>query len=270
MKKNSIFRWLLLTVWLVLLSDTTAGASNEQKVMDLAEILTQEEEADLQEQLYRISETYQCDVAAVTTDSCEGKSPQDYTDDFYEEAGYGYGASEDGIILMISMGERQFHLATRGLDIRIFTDYGLEVIDHQITGDLSDGAYAHAFETYGDLAETFIKEYQTTGMAFDTNHTYKEKMGIGVRAAIAAAVGIVLAALVVSCLYAQLRTVRTKNRAHEYVRSGSFRVTRERDVYLYSNVSKTRKPEDNGGGGGGSSTHTTSSGKSAGGRTGSF
>lgn len=261
---------LLLTFLLVMTMGMTAAAENDQKVVDMADILTTQEEEKLQNMLQEIAEKYQCDAAVVTTETCEGKSAQDYTDDYYDANDYGYGSTDDGIILMVCMGERQFHLATRGTAITMFTDYGLEVIDNQITEYLTDGDYYKAFKTYGDLVDEFIEEYETTGKAFDVRHAYKEKMEIGLRVLISAAVGLVLAVIVVVSLFAQLRTVAVEKRAHEYVRSGSFRVTRERDLYLYRTVSRRRKEKSSGGGGGGSSTHKTSGGSRAGGRTGSF
>ncbi len=270
MKKYNGLRILLLTFLLVCTFGMTAAAENDRKVVDMADLLTDEEEDKLQEQLAEISEKYQCDVVAATTDSCGGQSPQDFTDDFYYENGYGYGNDIDGIILMVSMEERKFHLATRGKAIQIFTDYGLEQIDDRITGYLSDAEYYDAFKKYGELAETFIKEYEKTGEGFDVNKLFKEKMSIGLRLLISVAAGLVAAVAVFFALRAQLKSVGVEKRAQEYVRDGSFHVTRSRDVFLYRTVHKERKPDPPKGGGGGSSTHRTSGGGSAGGRTGSF
>lgn len=246
------------------------SAENSQKVVDSADLLDDAQEKKLQERLLGIAEKYQCDVVVATTNSCGGKSPQDYTDDFYYQNGYGYGNDINGIILMVSMKERKFHLATRGkANTVIFTDYGLEQIDEQITGYLSDGEYSKAFLKFADLAEDFIKEAEQ-GEPFDVGHEYKEPMSIGVRILISVGAGLVAAVLVVVVLFMQLRSVAPKHEAQEYVRNGSFHVTRERDIFLYRTVNRRKIETNTGGGGGGSSSHSTSDGGSAGGHTGSF
>lgn len=267
-------RCLFLLGWAAALMMTfafgiCASAENPQKVTDGADLLTTEEEEKLQERLAQIAETYECDVAVATTDSCGGKSPQDYTDDFYYENGYGYGEDIDGIILMVSMGERKFHLATRGKAIRIFTDYGLEQIDEAITEYLSDGEYYDAFTEYADMVEEFIIEAEN-GTPYDVDHEYERPMEWWFRILISMAVGIVAALVVFLVLRHQLKSVAPGRQAAEYVRDGSFRVKRERDVFLYRTVSRHKIERHEDGGGGGSSTHSTSDGGSAGGHTGSF
>lgn len=267
MKKTNWIKGLFLTLLLVLSFGMTSLADNDRKVVDMADLLDDSEEEKLQEQLLEIAEAHRCDVVVATTDSCEGKSPQDFTDDFYYENGYGYGDEIDGIILMVSMEERKFHFATRGRAIRIFTDYGLQRMDDLISEDLSDGAYYSAFERFGDLAEQFMVEYEEEGRPFDVGHEYEEKMSMGVRLLIALGVGLVISLIVFLVLLGQLKTVAPEKRAHEYIRKGSFRVTRARDIFLYNTVNRRKKEKNSGGG---SSTHSTSDGGSAGGHTGSF
>lgn len=271
-RKRKLFS-VLLPVFAVLLSFVTALpalAEGRQKVVDMADLLDEEQEEKLQEQLSGIADKYQCDVAVVTTNSCEGKSPRNYTDDYYEQNGYGYGKNYDGIMLMVSMGERKFHLATQGKAMSVFTEYGLQKIDDLISGKLSDGKYYAAFKKFGELTEEFILEAQK-GTPFDEKHEYRERMGIGLRLGIAFAAGVVIAAIVLLVLFGQLRSVGTEKNAREYVREGSFHLTRQRDIFLYRTVSRIKKEKPKSGGGvGGSITHTTSGGRSAGGHTGSF
>lgn len=260
--------WLVFSICLVWCAVLPASAENAQKVADGADLLEEDQEERLQEQFTKIAEKYACDVAVVTTDSCGGKSPQDYTDEYYRQNGYGYGENRDGIILMVSMGERKFHLATRGTAVTVFTDYGLQRIDDMISGDLSDGEYYEAFRTFGELTEEFILEAEK-GKPFDVHHEYKEKMGTGLRILIAFIAAAIVTSGVFLILIRQLKSVGTKKMAQEYVRPGSFQVTYQRDIFLYRTVSRVRK-ENHQGGGGGSTTHAAPGGGRAGGHTGSF
>ncbi|MCI6866590.1 MAG: TPM domain-containing protein [Lachnospiraceae bacterium] len=264
-KMSRLFAFLLAAI-ISLSFALSVLAVNETKIVDMADLLDEEEENALQRQFVKIAEEYECDVVVVTTDSCGGKSPQDYTDDYYYENGYGYGQDIDGIMLMVAMKERKFHLGTRGAAIDIFTDYGLQRIDDLITPDLSDGEYYKAFKKFGELAKEFIAEAETKE-PFSEAHPYKEKMGLGLRLLISLIAGLVAAVIVLAVLFGQLRSVRTKREAQDYVRDGSFHVKRKRDLYLYSTVTKIKKEKPQSSG---SSTHSTSDGGRAGGHTGSF
>ncbi len=70
---------------------TVAYAENSDRVVDNADLLTDAEEASLEEQYTQIAEKYQYDIAVVTTNTLNGKSAQDYADDYYYDNGYGYG-----------------------------------------------------------------------------------------------------------------------------------------------------------------------------------
>ena len=80
-------------------------------------------------------------------------------------------------------------------------------------------------------------------------------------------IGIALAFATVSFMTKGLKSVRKKESAADYVVPGSMRLTRNEDVFLYSNVSKTAKVQDNSDSSSGSSygssgSHESSSGNS--------
>ncbi len=268
---SCVLTGMVLSLFLSSCAGLFARAANDVKVVDEAGLLLPDEEEALQNRLFEIAERFQCDAAVVTVKSCGGMDVQRFTDLYYYENGYGYGPEIDGIMLLVSIGDRRFHLATRGSVIDAFTDYGLEVIDDAITPSLSEGAYAEAFETFADLTEEFLEE-AAEDMPYDTNHTYREPMNAWLRILIAAVIGLAAAGGTLAVLIRQLRSVRTGREARDYVRSGSFRVTRAYDLFLYRTVTKRRvEHAPSGGGGGGSMTHSApGGGGSAGGRSGSF
>lgn len=251
---------LILTALLLLAGMPCTVYANGQKVADQADLLTEEEENQLQERLAEISNRYQCDVVAATTNSFDGKDRQTYTDDYYYESGYGYGKNLDGIILMVNLNAREFHYATRGSAIRIFTDRRLEQIDDVVTPYLSSGEYAKAFLKYADMAEKYLK--------LAAEGESEDGLSEGTQLLIAVIIGAVVTGIVLLILFGQMRTVRPKGYAKEYVRARSFRVTGARDLYLYRTVSKHRIEKNDGGGG--STTHASAGGGRSGGRGGSF
>ena len=58
-------------------------------------------------------------------------------------------------------------------------------------------------------------------------------------------IGIVVGLIVAFSLKAQLKSVRKRYTAHEYIREGSVRIKRVGDFYLYRNVVRTRRQQNN-------------------------
>lgn len=68
------------------------------RLVDRADLLSELEEEELEARLDEISERQQADVVVVTVNSLDGKSAQDYADDFYDYNGYGIGTDKSGWI----------------------------------------------------------------------------------------------------------------------------------------------------------------------------
>ena len=83
-------------------------------LIDDANLLTANEYDTLLEILEDVSTRGQCEVAVVTVNSLGSKSAMAYADDFFDDNGYGYGDNDDGVLLLISMGEREWHITTHG------------------------------------------------------------------------------------------------------------------------------------------------------------
>lgn len=236
-----------------------------ERLVDGADLLDSNEEASLVKMLDEISERQQCDVAVVTVDGLKGKTPQAYADDFYDYNGYGMGADDDGMLLLVSMEDRDWYITTYSFGETALTDAGIEYISEKFLPDLSDGDYADAFMIYAKLCDQFITQAKE-GKPYDIGNMPKEKMSL-IWIPISIAIGFVLALIVTGVMRLQLKTVRRQAAAASYIKPGSRNITISRDIFLYRNVIRTKRPENNGGG---SSTHTSSSGRSHGGGGGKF
>ena len=101
-------------------------ARQYDRVVDLAGVIDSHTLAELNRMADEVSEKYACDVAAVIVKSLGGKSVVEYADDFYDYNGYGYGQNKDGILLLLSLEERDFNFTGEGYGAVAFTDYGRE------------------------------------------------------------------------------------------------------------------------------------------------
>lgn len=237
------------------------------RLVDKADLLSSTEEAELLAKLDEISERQYCDVAIVTVDSLEGKTATAYADDFYDYNGYGMGTGDSGILLLISMENRDWAITTYGFGIQAFTDAGQEYITERFLPDLSNGDYAAALDRFTLLVDQFLTQAKT-GSPYDKGNLPRTPLGVaGTLAAIG--VGILTAWIIVSIMKSKLKSVRPRQNATDYVRAGSMKLTVVQDLFLYRTLSRTARPKDSGSGGG-SSTHTSSSGRSHGGSSGKF
>ena len=237
------------------------------RLMDDADLLTDSEETSLLSQLDNISENQEMDIVVVTTDSLEGYTPQEYADNVFDYCGYGIGDNRDGLLLLVSIEDNDWHISTSGYAITAFTDAGREYMSEQFLPYLSDGEYYKAFSTYADLCDQFITQAKTDE-PYDVGNLPKEPFKIWFNVLIALGIGFVFAIIVVLYMKSKLKSVRFQPAASSYVRNGSMNITQSGDFFLYSHLDRRERPKDNDSGG--SSTHTSSSGSTHGGGGGKF
>lgn len=262
MKK--LIAFLLVLCLCVATASTVFAKADLPRLVDNADLLSNGEESRVLAALDEISERQEVDIVVVTTDSLDGKSPMAYADDFLDYNGYGFGANHDGILLLVSMEDRDWWISTTGFGITAITDAGLEYISDQFLFDLSNEYYEDAFMTYAELCDEFITQART-GEPYDASNLPKEPFGFFSNLLFALVFGFVVAFIVTAVMKGQLKSVRYQSAASNYVKNGSLNVTESRDLFLYRQVSRRAKPKNNG-----SSTHRSSSGRSHGGGGGKF
>lgn len=274
-KMNHKILFVLLFT-LVLLAGSVmpvSAADGPERLVDMADLLSDSEESDLLNMLNEISERQQLDIVIVTTDSLEGYTAEQYADDFYDYNGYGFGNSADGILFLISMEERDWSISTTGYGITAFTDAGQAYIIEVILSDLSDGYYASAFTRFANLCDDYITQART-GNPYDIDNMPKEPFEFGVSLAVSFIAAFVIALIATGIMRSRLKSVRSQSKADDYIRSGSMQLTRKNDLFLYRHVSRREKPKESSSGSsgssGGSTTHRSSSGTTHGGSSGKF
>lgn len=247
-------------------ADTDGFSDKYYRVNDLAGLLSDSEEAALLATLDEISLRQKMDVTVATVEDLDGYSTAaEYADAVYEFCDYGYGKSRDGLLLLISMEDRDWAISTCGFGITAFTDAGIAYISKQIKPDLSDGNYAAAFDTYAKLCDRFITQAKT-GTPYDKGNLPREPLSM-IWIPLSVVIGVVLALVIVGVMKGKLKTVRSQAAATSYMKKDSLAVTDSSDLFLYHTVTRSEKAKDSDSG---SSTHTSSSGTTHGGGSGKF
>lgn len=267
MKKKIISLLLVLALCLgmtfsVSAEDAEGFANDYCRVQDMAGLMTDSEEAKLNDILDELSIRQKMDVVVVTTNTLDEKTVQEYADDIYDYGNFGYGQDKDGILLLISLGEENdCYISTCGYGITAFTDAGIKYISKEMTSDLKNENYFSAFQTFSELCDEFITQARN-GKPYDRKSLPKEPLS-PIWILISLGVGVVLSLIIVGRMKAQLKTVRFQAAAGSYVKDDSLDITESRDMFLYETTSKTAKEKKSSSGG--SSTHTSSSGRTHGG-----
>lgn len=273
--KNRIAAWLM-TLGFVLsavffCASTVTAEDDMIRIADWAELLSESEEAELSDCLDEISERQKLDVVIVTVDSLEGANVTAYADDFFDYNGYGFGENKDGILFLISMEERDWCISTSGYGITAFTDAGQEYLSEKFLPYLSDGEYAEAFRTFAVWCDDYITQARA-GTPYDVDNVPTEPFSPLGALIIAVVIGLIVAFIATGIMRLGLRSVFSEPKADSYIKKDSLNLTKNYDLFLYRNVTRTERQRETStaSSSGGSTTHTSSSGNIHGGSKGKF
>ncbi|MDE7184029.1 MAG: TPM domain-containing protein [Lachnospiraceae bacterium] len=267
--KNKISVFILMLVCCLSFGMVvSADEENAVRLMDMADLLTDTQESRILAVLDEISDRQRLDIVVVTTNSLDGKTPVAYADDFYDENGYGFGAERDGVLLLVSMEDRDWRISTFGYGITVFTDAGMDYMSDQFVPDLGDGSYEEAFICFAHLCDQFITQARVD-TPYDAGILPKMPFSVGDNLSRALLMGLFAAVMITLIMRCSMKSVRLQPTATAYVKRGSMHVTESRDLFLYSHVDRSMRQEQRSSGGG-SQTHTSSSGRTHGGRGGKF
>lgn len=250
------------------------SARQLDRVVDQAGVIDAARLASLNALADEVSEKYACDVAVAFVSTLGGKYVVDYADDFYDYKGYGYGENDDGILLLVSVGEREFAETTYGYGKTAFTDYGMtHYLEPRFTPYLGSDDWGGAAEQFINDAGVLLKQARE-GKPYDTQSQQREQKSFKdvapVAAVISAVIGFFSGGIPTAAMKRKMKSVEKNYGAANYAK-GPLNLRYKDDRFLYANVSKTRiVHEESRGGGGGSSVHFSSSGRSHGGSHGKF
>ena len=257
-----IIPMLLILVLIISLSCGVSAANH--KVIDEVGLLTSRDIEELEQIAQNLSDVYQLDAAIVIVDSLDGKTVEAYADDYYDYNGYGVGEESSGVLLLIAMNERKWHVTTHAEGTTAVTYEELGSLEEDMVNFLTEGDYYNAFMTYLGFLQSEFDFYRT----YECGFTLK---GFATSLMISIVIGAVVSGIVILIMRSGMNTVKKQYGAGTYIVDDSYDLYRCQDIFLYSRTTKTRKAESSSGSSsGGSRTHTSSSGRSHGGRGGSF
>ena len=215
------------------------AAENTEFLYDEADLLTPEEEAALLKKLASVSTKYEAQIIVATIASMDGGNIDTYVDYVYDSMGFGYGENHDGVLILVCMDPREYRILSNGFAGVAIDPDDISKISDEIVGNLSDGDYAGAFDEFVDECAYYLDGH-INGFPFNA----------GKSLAISLIVGVVIGLIVAFVLKGQLKSVHSQSRAQEYLKNGSMHVNLSNDMFLYRNVTRTKKQSSSSGSGG--------------------
>lgn len=249
MKRTILSALLAMLFCICLVLPFGVDAAGEQLVYDAAELLDAYEEEALELHLQDISQRCQAQILVCTVSSLNGYDVDSYVDVVYDSMGFGYGENRDGVLLLVCMDLRQYRILSNGYAGAAISNADIGDIGDAIVSDLSDGNYFDAFWTFADECDYYLDGY-INGYPFP----------VGTCFVVSLVVGVVVALISLLVMRYKLKSVRRQNRAANYVRPGSMRVTLQRDIYLYRTVTRRKKESSSSSGSSGSGGSSRSRG----------
>ncbi len=237
MKKTLIIT--VLAIILSLIMPIVSFASPDMPpypVDDEADVLSDYEETCLVNKLIHLIKEHRMDFAIVIIDDLGTQTPYSYADSYYHNNGRGFGKDKSGILLFLAMSSRDYYIYTYGEAENKFRDSELDELEDAMLPHFGDDEFYDGFMAYADACDS--------ALSFDVLGSLL----------IAVVIGAVISLIIVFSMKNKLKSVRPQKTASNYVRQGSFMLTKDLDLYLYRTVTRTRRADNNSGGrsGGGS------------------
>ena len=264
---------LLLLVPSKVLADT-GDSGLPFYVSDVAEILSDGQRQDLESTAEKISSQYGCGVYIVTLDDYrEYDSKSDmfsFAQDFYRSYQLGIGDSKSGILLLLSMADRDYSLVTYGSKAHYaFTDYGQRVIASEFLDDFRENEWYEGFSDYlsccGDLLDRADR-----GEPLDVVYNEHSRMNSGLSLGVIIGVPLLISFFACEMMKRQMKPVSRQTGADEYIVPGGINLSLKRDVFLNRSVTRTLIRHEDRGSPGGSMGGTTVNSAGFSGHSGKF
>lgn len=229
---------------------------------DGAGLFDSKEARELAKELAGVREAKGVDVVIVTVKGTGSKTAEQFADDYLDDGGYGFGAENNAVLLLIDVDGREIYISTQGTTaLKSFSDKRIDKMLDDIANALGDNDYVKS-------ARSFIQSVSLY-MNTDPDTKIKEPMtvsGVLFRLGISVVIGAVIS--VILWLVLRRGTPMVVG-AGDYLVENTVTITGQEDTFI-NTVTTTRHIERSSSQGNTTTTHRSSSGQIHGGGGRSF
>ena len=218
-------------------------------VCDTELLLTDSEWTSLEEQAEQTSRLYQCAVYFITVDDYTyygDGSIYEVAKEIYQAYDLGWGQERSGVLLLLSMAQRDYTLIAYGYGNTAFTDYGKDYLSEQFLDNFAEDDWAGGCRDYLDTCGELLTMARS-GEPLDVCSRIRTWHLV----CISLALGFVLA--LAMCWFWQLRAKQAVSRgaeAGQYLASDGVQITLREDHYSHTTQTRTKIEKSSGSSGG--------------------
>lgn len=260
MKKALLAACLLaLTLW-----SLPARAAGQPHVLDISGLLTGQEQDRLEQRAQAIEDAYGCGLYIATVDNYldYASHPVGAACAIYRNNDLGAGEDKDGLILMLSMDDRDYATAPYGpLAHQVFSDRVLQLQEEEFLDDFRDNDWYAGFSDFLDTSERCLAavgsgESITAETLRPPKVVTPEVVGKVFGQDFLGA--LVIALIVCLAFRAGMKSVKEKRTAAEYMRTDESCLTLREDRFTHATQTRhtIQTSRSSGGHSGGSSHHS--------------
>lgn len=265
MKKKASLAALIMVLSMLLC--LPISAQDEMSfVLDKAGLLSAEDLSDLERNAGNIAATYDFGVYILTVDDFHNYTAaydrEGAAEEIYLNNDLGVGPDRDGMILMLSMEERDWAMFAFGYGNTAFTDYGKQYLADAFLDDFADNNWYDGFNDYL-IRFNQMMEQSVNGTPVDVNTMPVPKISIFIGIVACIALGILIASGITGILAGQMKSVYAGDEAFEFIDKEGLRLSHKSDQYLHTTRTRVYDPPQQSSGG---TSVGSSGGSSAGGK----
>ncbi len=159
--KNILFTGILLLFSVILFAQTFPAKPNKL-VNDYTQTLSPDQVSQLEQKLVAFDDSTSTQIAVVIIKSLEGYDVADYTVRLAESWGVGGDKNNNGVVLLVSLGDRKVSIQTGyGVEGALPDAIARRIIENEITPNFKSGNYFAGIDQGTDAIISYTKgEYK--------------------------------------------------------------------------------------------------------------
>ena len=259
MKLKRLFSALCALVLLACILCVPAAAEEKETfVYDLAGVLSDEEASDLNNLARTVSLHHLCGVyIAVFPDMGEYgyRNIEDFAEAVYKQWEFGIGEDLTGIVLVMSMSERDYDLCAYGDGAHYaFTDYGKEVLADKFKDNFRQNDWAGGFADYIEQCDYMLSRAEDgnpidiSGGSSRSSRNMSDRITKSILPGLV--VGIIVAFIYCGSLKNKMKSAKIAREASAYIAPRGIWMQAQEDVFTHTTQTRQHIDRDRGSHGG--------------------
>lgn len=226
--------------------ENPAATSQINNITDMAGLLTESEWEALERQARTLSEEYSFGVYVIAVDDYEDYAygdVQDAAEALYHGYDLGVGPDRDGVLLLLSMYDRDYSLISNGdFGHYAFNEEGRGALTEFFLDDFGNDDWYGGFSDYLTWCGNYLEAAQN-GEPFSADDPPMDAAGrmsaILIRVAVILLLPLIIAFIVILILGSKMRSVAAATQAESYIK-GNLILTGRQDRYTHSTETRQK------------------------------